>query len=240
VITKGEDAGDPGYSAFEGHTEDGQRFPADLRGRGINHLYVGGLATDYCVKHSVLDAVSAGLQVTLLEDAIAGVDPHDSARAITEMRRSGTHVAAGSGLLTRGSNRWEHFAHGADVGIRGIGLTKEAAFEQIALALTSVITDLTSVRPEHAVPITCDAPTDDLLVVDWLNALVYEMATRRMLFSTFVVAIDNSHVQATAWGEPVNAIRHEPAVEVKGATYTALRVEQLADGKWLAQCVVDV
>ena len=137
-------------------------------------------------------------------------------------------------------NTWEHFAHGADIGIRGIGPTKEAAFQQIALALTSVITDLESVQPERAIPITCDAPSDDLLVVDWLNGLVYEMATRRMLFSAFVVTIDGSHLQATAWGEPVDRARHQPAVEVKGATYTALRVEQLEDGHWLVQCVVDV
>jgi SHS2 domain-containing protein len=137
-------------------------------------------------------------------------------------------------------NTWEHFAHGADIGIRGIGPTKEAAFEQIALALTSVITDLKSVRPECAVPITCEAPSDDLLLVDWLNALVYEMATRRMLFSAFVVTIEDSRLHATVWGEPVDCVRHEPAVEVKGATYTALRVRRLDDGHWLVQCVVDV
>jgi tRNA nucleotidyltransferase (CCA-adding enzyme) len=137
-------------------------------------------------------------------------------------------------------NAWEHFAHGADIGIRGIGPTKEAAFQQIAVALTSVITDCRSVRPEHAVAISCDAPSDDLLLVDWLNALVYEMATRRMLFSAFVVTIEDSHLQATVWGELVDPARHEPAVEVKGATYTALRVEQLEDGHWLVQCVVDV
>jgi tRNA nucleotidyltransferase (CCA-adding enzyme) len=137
-------------------------------------------------------------------------------------------------------NTWEHFAHGADIGVRGIGPTKEAAFQQIALALTSVITDLKLVQPERAVSIRCDAPNDDLLVVDWLNALVYEMGTRRMLFSAFVVMIEDSHLQGTAWGEPVDPVRHEPAVEVKGATYTALRVEQLEDGHWLVQCVVDV
>jgi tRNA nucleotidyltransferase (CCA-adding enzyme) len=135
---------------------------------------------------------------------------------------------------------WEHFAHGADIGIRGIGPTKEAAFQQIALGLTSVVTDLNCVRPEHAVPIACEAPSDDLLLVDWLNALVYEMATRRMLFSAFVVTIEDSRLHATAWGEPVDRVRHEPAVEVKGATYTALRVECLEDGQWVVQCVVDV
>ena len=135
---------------------------------------------------------------------------------------------------------WEHFAHGADIGIRGIGPTKEAAFQQIALALTSVVTDLESVRPERAVPVTCEAPSDDLLLVDWLNALIYEMATRRMLFSAFVVTIEDSRLQATAWGESVDRVRHEPAVEVKGATYTALRAERLEDGQWVVQCVVDV
>jgi tRNA nucleotidyltransferase (CCA-adding enzyme) len=135
---------------------------------------------------------------------------------------------------------WEHFAHGADIGVRGIGPTKEAAFEQIALALTGVITDLESVRPNVAITIACEAPADDLLLVDWLNAIVYEMATRRMLFGAFVVTIEDSRLNATAWGEDVDRVRHEPAVEIKGATYTALRVERLEDGHWLAQCVVDV
>jgi tRNA nucleotidyltransferase (CCA-adding enzyme) len=135
---------------------------------------------------------------------------------------------------------WEHFAHGADVGIRGIGPSKEVAFEQIALALTSVVTDLKSVRPLHSVAIDCDAPDDAVLLADWLNALVYEMATRSMLFSAFVVSIESSRLHATAWGERVDRVRHEPAVEVKGATYTALRVERLDDGHWLVQCVVDV
>lgn len=137
-------------------------------------------------------------------------------------------------------NVWEHFAHGADIGVRGIGPTKEAAFEQIALAMTAVVTDLKSVHPTTAIPISCEAPTDDLLLADWLNALVYEMATRRMLFSAFVVAIDGSRLHATAWGERVDPIRHEPAVEIKGATYTALRVHREKDDHWLVQCVVDV
>ena len=135
---------------------------------------------------------------------------------------------------------WEHFPHGADVGIRGLGPTKEAAFEQAALALTGVITDPAAVCPTAAVRISCEAPADDILLADWLNALVYEMATRRMLFGAFSVTIDGSRLNATAWGEGVDQVRHEPAVEIKGATYTALRVERREDGQWLAQCVVDV
>jgi SHS2 domain-containing protein len=135
---------------------------------------------------------------------------------------------------------WEHFPHQADMGIRGIGSTKEAAFEGAASALTAVITDLGSVSPTQAVSITCEAPDDELLLVDWLNALVYEMATRKMLFSRFAVRFKDHSLQAMAWGEPVEVARHRPAVEVKGATYTELSVKRDEQGRWVAQCVVDV
>ncbi|MBI4265401.1 MAG: bifunctional nicotinamidase/pyrazinamidase [Acidobacteria bacterium] len=91
VVTKGQDPDSPGYSAFQGETPDGRPLLADLQKRRIDRLYVGGLATDYCVKHSVLDALRAGLKVTVIGDAIKGVDvtPGDSARAIDEMRAAG-------------------------------------------------------------------------------------------------------------------------------------------------------
>jgi nicotinamidase/pyrazinamidase len=94
VISKGQSADRPGYSAFEGSTADGRTLVDDLRARGIEHLYVGGIATDYCVKHSVLDARKAGFDVTVLTDAIAGVDVKsgDSARAIEEMRKAGAKI----------------------------------------------------------------------------------------------------------------------------------------------------
>jgi nicotinamidase/pyrazinamidase len=94
VVTTGEGADEQGYSAFEGRNTEANSLLTDLQQRQIDHLYVGGLATDYCVKHSVLDALKAGLDVTVLEDAIAGVDlkPGDSARAIAEMRNAGARV----------------------------------------------------------------------------------------------------------------------------------------------------
>jgi tRNA nucleotidyltransferase (CCA-adding enzyme) len=135
---------------------------------------------------------------------------------------------------------WEHFPHQADIGVRGIGLTKEVAFEQAGLAMTAVMTDPDSVAPAQAVSIVCEAPDEELLLVDWLNALVYEMATRKMLFSRFTVCFSDHSLRATAWGEPVDVARHQPAVEVKGATYTELSVKQNPQGRWIAQCVVDV
>lgn len=135
---------------------------------------------------------------------------------------------------------WEHFSHMADMGVRGWGPDPAAAFEQTALALTAVITDPALVKAEQPVDLQCEAPDLELLLTDWLNALIYEMATRRMLFSRFQVRLQGSELFASAWGEAVDPPRHQPAVEVKGATYTALSVTQEEDGQWVAQCVVDV
>jgi SHS2 domain-containing protein len=135
---------------------------------------------------------------------------------------------------------WVHFHHGADIGVRGIGRTLEGAFEMAAVALTAVITDPEKVAAAQAVEVECQAPDRELLLADWLNALIYEMAIRRMLFSRFEVTIDGQSLRATAWGEYLDVARHQPAVEVKGATYTALSVGQRSDGAWIAQCVVDV
>lgn len=95
VVTKGDSPGSDGYSAFEGHTPAGAALAHHLREKDVGRLYVGGLATDYCVRHSVLDALTRGLDVVVLTDAIAGVDvkPGDSARAIEEMRHAGARFA---------------------------------------------------------------------------------------------------------------------------------------------------
>ena len=143
------------------------------------------------------------------------------------------------GYKTWVTGRWEHFPHGADVGVRGCGTSKAEAFAQAALAMTAVITDPATVEPREAVGVQCEAPDDELLLAEWLNSVVYEMATRRMLFSRFAVQFQGSRLTGQAWGEPVDAARHHPAVEVKGATYTQLRVAREADG-WVAQTVVDV
>ena len=136
---------------------------------------------------------------------------------------------------------WQHFHHQADIGVRGIGNTLNEAFAEAALALTAVLTDLTTVRADEPIAIQCDAPDAELLLVDWLNALIFEMATRHMLFSRFELHISDAlQLDATAWGERIDPGRHQPAVEVKGATYTALSVVHHDDGDWVAQCVVDV
>ncbi len=136
-------------------------------------------------------------------------------------------------------SHWEHFHHQADIGVRGCGNDLAIAFEQAALALTAVITDPTRVSAARAVPIHCTADDLELLFTDWLNALIYEMAVRKMLFSRFEVNLHDGRLDATAWGEPIELERHKPVVEIKGATYTELYVDNI-EGTWIAQCVVDV
>jgi tRNA nucleotidyltransferase (CCA-adding enzyme) len=143
-------------------------------------------------------------------------------------------------LARPAEGRWEHFPHDADIGVRGLGGTKEAAFAEAALALTAVVSDPATVEAREAVHLRCEAPDDGLLLVEWLNDLVFEMATRRMLFARFDVRIDGLRLEATAWGEAIDRARHEPAAEIKGATMTALSVTRRSDGLWSAQCVVDV
>ena len=137
------------------------------------------------------------------------------------------------------ASSWEHFSHDADIGLVGIGATKAEAFRQAAMAMTAVVVDPADVKLTHQVSLVCHAPSDDLLLVEWLNALIYEMAVGSMLFGDFVVEMTDGELRATAWGEQVDPDRHEPAVEIKGATLTALRVEPVEEG-WRVQCVVDV
>jgi tRNA nucleotidyltransferase (CCA-adding enzyme) len=148
-------------------------------------------------------------------------------------------MASAKAASLEGNLGWEHFPHEADVGVRGFGPTLGAAFEQAALALTAVVTD-SAVADTIAVKVECEAPDAELLFVEWLNAIIYEMAVRRMMFGRFAVRISGNHLSGTLRGEPVDVGRHAPACEPKGATYTALKVAQAPDGIWSAACVVDV
>jgi SHS2 domain-containing protein len=140
------------------------------------------------------------------------------------------------------SERWEHFDHGADIGMRGFGPTPAAAFEQIALAVTAIVTDPQILEVlDECVTIELEGDELDELLFDWIDALVFEMNTRAVLFARFEIELELEarRMRARMWGAPLDRLRHEPAVEVKGPTYTELRVIPEQDG-WLAQCVVDV
>jgi tRNA nucleotidyltransferase (CCA-adding enzyme) len=138
------------------------------------------------------------------------------------------------------SPAWEHFNHIADIGVRGSGRTLAEAFEQAALAMMAVVVEPDAVAGSEMIEFNVSAPDEELLLTEWLNALIYEVATRRMLFTRFQVEICDHELRGKAWGEPIDVTRHQPTVEIKGATFTELRVWQDEDGLWHAQCVVDV
>ena len=136
--------------------------------------------------------------------------------------------------------QWEHFPHRADMGVRGRGTTLEEAFASAAEGLTAVVVEPTDVEPIEKVDFTCSASDPELLFYDFMNSIVYEMAVSARLFSRFRVRVDGNHLQAEAWGERVDVERHQPAVEIKGATFTQLAVGRADDGRWFAQCVLDI
>ncbi len=155
------------------------------------------------------------------------------------MSQGSTSAARASGSADQPA--WETFPHGSDVGVRGFGADAAEAFANAAMALTSAIVDPALVRPLRRVAISLAGDDMEILFLDWLNAIVSRMAIEGLLFGRYEVAIHEGVLEGAAVGEPVDPVRHRPAVEVKGATLTELKVEAPPEGgRWLAQCVVDV
>ena len=95
VVSKGMDPNADAYSAFQAEDDTGRLLGDVLAARGVRRVYVGGLATDYCVRATALDAIREGFEVVVLTDAIGAVDlaPGDGARAIDQMRDAGASMS---------------------------------------------------------------------------------------------------------------------------------------------------
>lgn len=135
---------------------------------------------------------------------------------------------------------YETFEHGADIGIRGVGKTLEEAFINAAKALFSLmVINLEEVRPAKKVQIQAEGENLEELFIDWLNRLLAEAGMENLVFCDFGCQIKNLKLSGWAAGEPIDPARHELGEEVKGATYSMLKVTRENDF-WIAQCVVDV
>jgi SHS2 domain-containing protein len=134
---------------------------------------------------------------------------------------------------------YETFEHEADIGVRGFGDSPEEAFAHVAAAMYSVMVNIDSVAAREKRTVTVSAAERELLLVEWLNALLSLSDIERMVFSKFSVKIRGSELRGEAWGEALDRDRHETKVEVKGATYHMLYVGT-EEGRFVAQCVVDV
>jgi nicotinamidase/pyrazinamidase len=101
VVSSGTREDEDGYSVFDARDDAGRPVADLLREQGIKHLYIGGLATDYCVKASVLDARELGFEVTVLEDAVRAVNvqPGDGERALAAMREAGARATTSASIM---------------------------------------------------------------------------------------------------------------------------------------------
>ena len=135
--------------------------------------------------------------------------------------------------------QYETFEHEADIGIRGFGKSMEEAFENAAAAMYSVMVNIDRISPTEKRELSVTAPDYELLLVEWLNALLALSDIEHIVFKRFEVKIYGTSLSGIALGEGLDHSRHEPKVEVKGATYHMLSIVK-KDSHYTAQCVVDV
>ncbi|BCB27577.1 protein archease [Sulfurimicrobium lacus] len=133
---------------------------------------------------------------------------------------------------------FDYFEHDADIGVIGRGATLEEAFEGSAEGMFAIMVDAAQVRPLVQFAFAFVEEDTELALVTWLNRLLAEARQRDLVLGRFKLTRASGQWQGEAWGAPWDA-NMERGTEVKGATLTMLRVEQV-DGNWEARCVVDV
>ena len=135
---------------------------------------------------------------------------------------------------------FEILDHTADLGLRAHGPDLSSLFSNAARGMFSVITDLDSIQPTQPVPVSLNAESLDDLLVAWLSELLYLFSTRSMLFCRFEISeIDDHHIQATAFGQPIDPSCHELLTEIKAVTYHDLKLEKLNDA-WQTSVLFDI
>jgi SHS2 domain-containing protein len=135
---------------------------------------------------------------------------------------------------------YETFEHTADLGLRIRAPDLDALFAEAGEALFStLVEDLKAVRPEQRIDVRLAGDDREYLLFDWLRELLYRFDAQHLLLCRFEVKVGEAGLEASAWGEPLDRARHEPAHEVKAITYHGLRVERTPDG-WLAEVIVDI
>ncbi|HVO83796.1 MAG TPA: archease [Syntrophobacteria bacterium] len=134
---------------------------------------------------------------------------------------------------------YELIDHTADVGIRVMAASPDALFETAALALTELMTDTTKVEPRLERTVKLRGESLDLLLVCWLQEILFLMDTEGLVFSVFEVRIEGAALHATLRGEPFNPEVHPRKSEVKAVTYHHLEVATHND-RWEARVILDI
>lgn len=135
---------------------------------------------------------------------------------------------------------YEVFEHTADLGLRVRAASREELLVEAARGLMSiVVANLADVRPLQELSLHVDGGALDYLLFDWLGELLYVYETQHLVLCQFEVRLGPTGLDATVRGEPVDPARHRLEHEVKAITYHGLKVEP-ADGRWLAEVIVDI
>lgn len=139
---------------------------------------------------------------------------------------------------------FEYLESVADAFLRGTGETAEEAFVEAGRAMTNLMVDVDTLLLREEVPLSGEAETFDLLLVEWLSAILAVKDLQRIYLSAFEIEVSEAasgmvKVAGTGWGERLDLSRHDPRLEVKGVSLSGLKVAE-EDGHWIAQCVVDI
>jgi SHS2 domain-containing protein len=138
---------------------------------------------------------------------------------------------------------FEYLDHTSDVCIRATSNTLSDAFCEAARAMFNLMVDIRKVNPKRSININVSAYSVETLLVEWLGELLSRKDLSGLVFSQFDASIEDNqgifNLSGSAFGEALDASRHDPRTEVKGATYAGLRVWQ-ENGQFIAKCVVDV
>lgn len=135
---------------------------------------------------------------------------------------------------------FEILEHPADIGFRAFGQTLAHLFENAALALVSIASEVQDVEPHHEYPLEAEGSDPEALLVAWLSEVLYWFDGKRIAFRSFrVTEMDSERLSAVGLGEPRNANRHRAKLIVKAVTWHQLKIAQ-ADGGWMADVYLDV
>ncbi len=139
---------------------------------------------------------------------------------------------------------YKYLEHEADIALVGIGKTLKEAFQEGAKALFDIMVDIKTVKCKQKLAVAVQAPSEELLFIEWLNALLAEKDVREMMFSDFRIETIKKHsnlykLKAVVCGETFSQAKHKPKIEVKAATYSGLKIEK-KNKRFYVQCVCDV
>ena len=123
--------------------------------------------------------------------------------------------------------RFDIIEHTADTGIVAYGADLREAFTNAAYAMFTLIADVEQIKPSVCHEVEVKAEDQEGLLVRWLNELLYLFDVERIIFSHFeIMELDETHLKAKAYGEPIDMLRHSLRAGVKAATYHMLKIER--------------